>query len=232
MSAMGVTRKQHEALTFINERIRESGVAPSFDEIKDALDLKSKSGVHRLMTALEDRGFLRRMEKRARAIEVLRLPGDTAENRRPAVSRDQQRRGYSAVRSPVSVSGAVKVPVVGKIASVGTPIEALQNRIYDAEVSSALLGRGNHYALEVVGDAMVNAGIIDGDLVIIQESDTGNSGDILIMMVDQSIVYLRRYRRRGDCTAMEAYNPAYETRLYSPGRVAIKGRLVGLVRRY
>jgi repressor LexA len=241
-----LTRKQYELLMFIHERIRETGVPPSFDEMKDALDLKSKSGIHRLITALEERGFLRRMEKRARALEVTRLPENMAETARPATTRSQSQRILPSARhgrsgadprhaSPRRAIGdgenAVNVPLVGRIAA-GTPIEALQNRISDVPVPGGMIGRGEHYALEVTGDSMINAGILDGDTVIIQEVSTANTGEIVVALVDDNEATLKRLRRRGDSIALEAANPAYETRLYGADRVKVQGKLVGLIRRY
>ena len=247
-----LTRKQYELLMFIHERVRESGIPPSFDEMKDALDLKSKSGIHRLITALEERGFLRRMEKRARALEILKLPDNMAETLRPATTRSQAQRTLSrrwaasdrtAARRPTRASpgsprramgegeGAVNVPLVGRIAA-GTPIEALQNKLNDVPVPSGMIGRGDHYALEVTGDSMINAGILDGDTVIIQEADTANTGEIVVALVDEAEATLKRLRRRGDSIALEAANPAYETRLYGADRVRVQGKLVGLIRRY
>jgi repressor LexA len=243
-----LTRKQYELLMFIHERVRETGIPPSFDEMKEALDLKSKSGIHRLITALEERGFLRRMEKRARALEVLKLPDNMAETLRPATTRSQVQRaggrhGRSEIRmadsrSPAprrgygdSAEGAVNVPLVGRIAA-GTPIEALQNKVSDIPVPGGMIGRGSHYALEVTGDSMINAGILDGDTVIIQEADSANTGEIIVALVDNEEATLKRLRRRGDSIALEAANPAYETRLYGADRVKVQGKLVGLIRRY
>ena len=240
-----LTRKQYELLMVIHERIRDSGIPPSFDEMKEALDLKSKSGIHRLITALEERGFLRRMEKRARALEVLKLPDNMAETLRPATTRSQAlrapaiRHGRSGgdARSPAPRRGygdgesAVNVPMVGRIAA-GTPIEALQNKVGDVPVPGGMIGRGNHYALEVTGDSMINAGILDGDTVIICEADTASTGEIVVALVDNEEATLKRLRRRGDSIALEAANPAYETRLYGADRVKVQGKLVGLIRRY
>jgi repressor LexA len=250
-----LTRKQYELLMFIHERVRETGIPPSFDEMKDALDLKSKSGIHRLIMALEERGYLRRMEKRARALEILKLPENVADNLRPATTRSQAQRisqpshgarhgrnenriqadtrGAGAPRRAAGESeGAMQVPLVGRIAA-GTPIEALQNRIADVPVPVGMIGRGgSHYALEVTGDSMINAGILDGDTVIIQESDTAQTGDIVVALVDDQEATLKRLRRRGDSIALEAANPAYETRLYGSDRVRVQGKLVGLIRRY
>jgi len=244
-----LTRKQHELLMFIHERVRESGIPPSFDEMKDALDLKSKSGIHRLITALEERGFLRRMEKRARALEIIRLPENVADTQRPATSRSQAmrqnhnaRHGRGEARMQVDAraagsprraenEGSVTVPVLGRIAA-GTPIEALQHKVAEVPVPGTMLGRGDHYALEVTGDSMINAGILDGDTVILHEANTANTGDIVVALVDDSEATLKRLRRRGDSIALEAANPAYETRLYGADRVKIQGKLVGLIRRY
>jgi repressor LexA len=243
-----LTRKQYELLMFIHERVRETGIPPSFDEMKEALDLKSKSGIHRLITALEERGFLRRMEKRARALEVLKLPDNMAETLRPATTRSQAQRalgrhgraemrlGDSRTSQPRRGYGdgsenAVNVPLVGRIAA-GTPIEALQNKMSDVPVPGGMVGRGSHYALEVTGDSMINAGILDGDTVIIQEADSANTGEIVVALVDNEEATLKRLRRRGDSIALEAANPAYETRLYGADRVKVQGKLVGLIRRY
>ena len=248
-----LTRKQHELLMFIHERVRETGIPPSFDEMKDALDLRSKSGIHRLITALEERGFLRRMEKRARALEIMRLPENIADAQRPATTRSQAQRlshtpsargrggearvsadtrsGGAPRRGNGESEGAIAVPVLGRIAA-GTPIEALQHKVSDVPVPGAMLGRGDHYALEVAGDSMINAGILDGDTVIIQEANSANTGEIVVALVDDNEATLKRLRRRGDSIALEAANPAYETRLYGADRVKVQGKLVGLIRRY
>ena len=249
-----LTRKQYELLMFIHERVRETGIPPSFDEMKDALDLKSKSGIHRLITALEERGYLRRMEKRARALEIMKLPENVADQMRPATTRSQALRlshppGGRAMRGESRLptdtrnagaprratggesDGAISVPVLGRIAA-GTPIEALQNKVADVPVPGSMLSRGDHYALEVTGDSMINAGILDGDTVIIQETATANTGDIVVALVDEAEATLKRLRRRGDSIALEAANPAYETRLYGADRVRVQGKLVGLIRRY
>jgi repressor LexA len=256
-----LTKKQYELLMFIHQRVRETGVPPSFDEMKDALDLRSKSGIHRLITALEERGYIRRLEKRARALEILRLPENTSEGVRPAATRTQALRltrpdvGVRAPRGDVrdhriepripadprqasSVArrighdgDAVAIPILGRIAA-GTPIEALQNRGNEVPVPAMFLGGGEHYALEVTGDSMINAGIHDGDTVIIRRADAANTGDIVVALVDESEATLKRLRRRGDSIALEAANPAYETRLYGADRVRIQGTLVGLLRRY
>jgi repressor LexA len=232
---------------FIHERVRESGIPPSFDEMKDALDLKSKSGIHRLITALEERGFLKRMEKRARALEIIKLPENVADTVRPATTRSQMARmmpiggpyrvpadtrNTGPARRPMGDGdGAINVPLVGRIAA-GTPIEALQNKMAEVPVPSGMLGRGDHYALEVTGDSMINAGILDGDTVIIQETEAASTGEIIVALVDNQEATLKRLRRRGDSIALEAANPAYETRLYGADRVKVQGKLVGLIRRY
>ena len=247
-----LTRKQYELLMFIHERVRETGIPPSFDEMKDALDLRSKSGIHRLITALEERGYLRRMEKRARALEITRLPDNVADTLRPATTRSQAqrmshvppvRRGESRIpadtrgagaprRASAESEGSMPVPLVGRIAA-GTPIEALQNKIGEVPVPLGMVERGgSHYALEVTGDSMLNAGILDGDTVIIQQADSANTGDIVVALVDEQEATLKRLRRRGDSIALEAANPAYETRLYGADRVRVQGKLVGLIRRY
>lgn len=231
----GLTQRQHDLLMFTHERTRETGIPPSFEQMKDALGLKSKSGIHRLITALEERGYIRRMEKRARAIEVLKLPDNFAGRQTPAHSRSQMQRRTTESRVVPLLDAdthGLKVPLVGRISAVGTPIEALQNKIGDVVAPDGMIGRGAHYALEVTGDSMVNAGIIDGDTIVIRESDTASTGEIVIALIDQRLVYLRRLRMRGDSIALEAYNPAYETHLYFASRVAIQGRLVGLIRRY
>ena len=236
-----LTRKQHELLMFIHERIKEGGVSPSFDEMKDALDLRSKSGIHRLITALEERGFIRRLPHRARALEILKLP--EAASPSLAISRG---RGFSpsviegGVRpkpasrdlAPARESGdTMTLSVMGRIAA-GTPIEALQEESHQVSVPLTLLGSGEHYALEVKGDSMIEAGILDGDTVLIQRCDTATSGDIVVALVDGYEATLKRLRKKGDSIALEAANPAYETRIFGPDRVKVQGKLVGLLRRY
>ena len=233
-----LTRKQHELLRFIHERLRETGVPPSFDEMKDALDLKSKSGIHRLITALEERGFIRRLPNRARALEVIRLPETVggaggaaalhAERRRRRACRQGQ--GRASAR-PTSASRDMSIPVMGRIAA-GTPISAIQNRSHSITLSNDFLGQGEHYALEVRGDSMVEAGILDGDLVVIRRQDNANTGDIIVALIDEEEATLKRFRRRGSSIALEAANQAYETRVLGPDRVKIQGKLVSLVRRY
>lgn len=237
-----LTRKQHELLTFIHERIRESGVAPSFDEMKDALGLKSKSGIHRLITALEERGFIKRLPHRARALEILRMPDNTNAGRSSTAR--ARPRGFSpsviegSVGRQIEVPGtgmtdeqAVDVPVLGRIAA-GTPIEALQNNTQNVSVPIEMMATGDHFALEVQGDSMIQAGILDGDVVVIQRRDTADNGDIVVALVDNNEATLKRLRKRGDTIALEAANPAYETRIFGPDRLQVQGRLVGLLRRY
>jgi repressor LexA len=232
-----LTRKQHELLRFIHERLRETGVPPSFDEMKDALDLKSKSGIHRLITALEERGFIRRLPNRARALEVIRLPetaaGSAQRRFTPSVVEGGLGRSKSAAPPPPAEENtrSLSIPVMGRIAA-GTPISAIQTRSHSITLSPDFLTGGEHYALEVRGDSMVEAGILDGDLVVIRKQDTANTGDIIVALIDEEEATLKRFRRRGSSIALEAANPAYETRVLGPDRVKIQGKLVSLVRRY
>ncbi|WP_271201398.1 transcriptional repressor LexA [Methylopila turkensis] len=236
-----LTRKQYELLRFIHERLKETGVPPSFDEMKDALDLKSKSGIHRLIMALEERGFIRRLPNRARALEVLKLPEAAA----PPVSRPAGRFTPSVIEGnlgkvrPARPQAAeddedermVAIPVMGRIAA-GVPIEAIQAKSHTIAVSPDMLSAGEHFALEVRGDSMIEAGILDGDLVLIRKQTVADTGDIVVALVDDEEATLKRLRKRGASIALEAANPAYETRIFGPDRVAIQGRLVGLIRRY
>jgi repressor LexA len=233
-----LTRKQHELLRFIHERLRETGVPPSFDEMKDALDLKSKSGIHRLITALEERGFIRRLPNRARALEVIRLPESTSgagTQRRftPSVVEGGLAGKAKALPQPTSESRdrEMSIPVMGRIAA-GTPISAIQTRSHSITLSGDFLAQGDHFALEVRGDSMVEAGILDGDLVVIRKQDNANTGDIIVALIDDEEATLKRFRRRGSSIALEAANQAYETRVLGPDRVKIQGKLVSLVRRY
>jgi repressor LexA len=231
-----LTRKQYELLRFISERLKESGVPPSFDEMKDALDLRSKSGIHRLITALEERGFIRRLPNRARAIEVIKLPelqaaGAGRRGFTPSVIEGNlgKVRGASA---PVDEGERpVAVPVMGRIAA-GTPIEALQTRSHTISVPPDMLGSGEHYALEVRGDSMVDAGILDGDMALIQRNETADTGDIVVALIDDEEATLKRFRRRGASIALEPANTAYEVRILPPNRVKIQGKLIGLYRKY
>ncbi len=231
-----LTRKQYELLRFINERLKEAGVPPSFDEMKDALDLRSKSGIHRLITALEERGFIRRLPNRARAIEVIKLPELAASNgsRRgftPSVIEGTLGKRSSTPIAEDDGNRPVAVPVMGRIAA-GTPIEALQTRSHTISVPPDMLGSGEHYALEVRGDSMVEAGILDGDMALIQRNDTANTGDIVVALIDEEEATLKRFRRRGASIALEPANTAYEVRILPPNRVRIQGKLIGLYRKY
>lgn len=243
-----LTRKQHDLLMYIHEKLENSGVSPSFEEMKEAMKLKSKSGIHRLVTGLEERGFLRRLAHRARALEVLRLPdsavplrgGMNPAIRPPArntrlVSRTgndaQPMQGTPVTVSPFNSRDIVTLPLYGRIAA-GTPIEALRDMTTQIDVPIGLLGNGEHYALEVAGDSMVDAGILDGDTVVIQRSENADNGTIVVALVDDNEVTLKRLRRKGNSVALEAANPAYETRIFGPDRVKVQGRLVGLLRRY
>ncbi|HEY5410430.1 MAG TPA: transcriptional repressor LexA [Caulobacteraceae bacterium] len=223
-----LTRKQHELLMFIHERIKETGVSPSFDEMKEALDLASKSGIHRLITALEERGFLRRLPHRARALEVVRLPEEaTPGSRNRAPFKPQV---IESSRPALAANDIRELPVLGRIAA-GTPIDAIQHERDRMQVPEALLGAGEHFVLEVQGDSMINAGILDGDQVIIRRANTANSGEIVVALVGEEAT-LKRLRKRGASIALEAANPAYETRIFGPDQVQVQGRLVGLIRRY
>ena len=221
-----LTAKQKELLLYIHERIKESGVSPSFDEMKEALDLASKSGIHRLITALEERGFLRRLPHRARALEVLKLP-DSAAPAAPPKGRTNFR--PSVVGQNCGGNGGI--PIIGQIAA-GVPIEALQNEIGRITPPEELLGSGDHFALEVKGDSMIQAGILDGDVVILKRTETADSGDIVVALIDAEEATLKRLRKRGNSVALEAANPNYETRIFGPDRVRIQGKMVALVRRY
>src|SRR5580658_7605956 len=233
-----LTRKQHELLMFIHERIKETGVSPSFDEMKDALDLASKSGIHRLITALEERGFLRRLAHRARALEVVKLP-EQATAAAPPKGRGAFR--PQLVESSPGAAGAAgagfvandvrELPVLGKIAA-GTPIEAIQHERDRMQVPETILGAGEHFVLEVQGDSMIQAGILDGDFVVIRKVNTANSGEIVVALVMGEEATLKRLRRKGASIALEAANPAYETRIFGPDQVQVQGKLVGLIRRY
>ena len=235
-----LTRKQYELLRFISERLKESGVTPSFDEMKDALDLRSKSGIHRLITALEERGFIRRLPNRARAIEVIKLPelsggSNNGNGRRgftPSVIEGTLGRvRSSSVGSEDDNNRPVAVPVMGRIAA-GTPIEALQTRSHTISVPPDMLGSGEHYALEVRGDSMVDAGILDGDMALIQRNETAETGDIVVALIDEEEATLKRFRRRGASIALEPANTSYEVRILPPNRVKIQGKLIGLYRKY
>jgi repressor LexA len=228
-----LTRKQHDLLHFIHRRMQQDGVPPSFEEMKEALDLRSKSGIHRLITALEERGFIRRLAHRARAIEIIRLP-ETLEaggaGFQPAVI-DGGRPERPGGAWPVEAA-SFELPVMGRIAA-GTPIEAIQHASHNIAVPAAMLSaRGRHYALEVKGDSMVEAGINHGDIVVIQEQPTAQNGDIVVALIEGEEATLKTFRRRGTTIALEAANPAYEPRLYQDHQVRVQGKLVGLIRTY
>ena len=224
-----LTKKQRELLLFINDRIKETGVSPSFDEMKEALDLASKSGIHRLITALEERGFLRRLPHRARALEVLKMP-DSAATAAPPKGRQSFRPSVVGDGRGNGASGH-SIPILGQIAA-GVPIEAIQSEVGRITPPEDLLGSGDHFALEVRGDSMIQAGILDGDVVIIKRSETADSGDIVVALVDNEEATLKRLRKRGNSVALEAANPAYETRIFGPDRVRVQGKLVAMIRRY
>jgi repressor LexA len=233
-----LTEKQKELLLFIHARMQDKGVPPSFDEMKDALDLKSKSGIHRLITALVERGFIRRLPHRARAIEVIRLPENQTTPAvpkragfQPSVIEGSRNRELSTPPSTMIDSRTVSVPVMGRIAA-GTPISAIQNHSHDIACPPDLLTNGEHFALEVKGDSMIEAGILDGDTVIIRRCDTAENGDIVVALVDQEEATLKRLRKKGTTIALEAANPEFKTRIFGPDQVDIQGRLVGLMRRY
>jgi repressor LexA len=247
-----LTRKQHDLLLYIHDKLETTGVSPSFEEMKEAMKLKSKSGIHRLVTGLEERGFIRRLAHRARALEVLRLPDSAVPLRggvgaasapRSAAPRnrmmpraidgggDKPMAGTPVSVNPYNARDIVTLPLYGRIAA-GTPIEALRDMSTQIDVPIGLLGNGEHYALEVAGDSMIDAGIMDGDTVIIQRSENADNGTIVVALVDEQEVTLKRLRRKGNSVALEAANPAYETRIFGPDRVKVQGRLVGLLRRY
>lgn len=238
-----LTSKQHELLTFIHARLEKDGVSPSFDEMKEALGLKSKSGIHRLVTGLVERGFLRRLAHRARALEVLRMPDDAALEREakrtiaggvsPGALTATRHNAPSAAEAGGRVSEAelISLNLMGRIAA-GTPIEALRDEGNFIDVPAAMLGQGEHYALEVSGDSMVEAGILDGDTVVIRRCTSAENGTIVVALVDRNEATLKRYRRLGHRIALEPCNKDYEPRVLPESRIAIQGRLVGLIRKY
>jgi repressor LexA len=246
-----LTKKQYELLLFINERLNEQGVSPSFDEMKEALGLRSKSGIHRLITGLEERGFIRRLPHRARALEISRLPdnvntplaGQAAKpvavpagapaaggGFRPNVIQGDFRPGLSGVAAP-STTEAIPLPLYGRIAA-GQPIEAMRDTSNTVEVPASMLGRGEHFALEVAGDSMVDAGIFDGDTVVVRRDDAPENGAVVVALIDDNEVTLKRLRRNKGSIALEPANKAYETRIFGPDRVRVQGRVVGLIRRF
>jgi len=237
-----LTRKQHELLVYIDRHLKQTGFSPSFEEMKEALQLKSKSGIHRLISALEERGFIGRRHHRARALEVLRLPEDTtariaepaaeaaASSFSPNVIRGDFSPRIAGVRAANEVA-AIELPLYGRIAA-GLPIEALRDAGSQIEVPMAMLSGGEHYALEVAGDSMIEAGILDGDTVIIRKGEQAENGQIVVALVDDTEVTLKRLRRRGNSIALEPCNVRHETRIFPADKVKVQGRLVGLLRRY
>ena len=232
-----LTKKQHELLMFIHERIRETGVSPSFDEMKEALDLASKSGIHRLITALEERGFIRRLAHRARALEVVKLPEQAttaapARGRAPFKPDVIQGGGLNPRQAVAEAANDVRdLPLLGKIAA-GTPIAAIQHERERLPVPEAMLGAGEHYLLEIEGDSMIEAGILDGDTVIIKRVENASSGEIVVALVEGEEATLKRLRKKGQSIALEPAYSAYETRIFGPDQVEVQGKLVGLLRRY
>jgi repressor LexA len=243
-----LTAKQKELLMLIHSHLQASGVPPSFDEMKEALQLKSKSGIHRLITALEERGFIRRLPHRARALEILKMPEASAGPASMAENALQRSVGFqpnviegggkksSGAQATAGMPGAVMgggigVPLMGRIAA-GVPISAIQNHAADISCPPDMLGSGEHFALEVKGDSMIDAGIHEGDIVIIRRQDTANNGDIIVALVEKEEATLKRLRKKGASVALEAANPKYETRIFGPDQVDIQGKLVGLLRKY
>ena len=229
-----LTRKQLDLLEFIHKRVQRDGVPPSFDETKDALDLRSKSGIHRLITALEERGFIRRLAHKARALEIVKLPesmgGSPGAGFVPQVIDGDRPDSIPPDAAPVQ-AGAQNVPVMGRIAA-GVPISAISHRTHDVSVPQTMLGKGHHYALEVKGDSMIELGINDGDVVVIRETQVADDGDIVVALVEDEEATLKRFRRNGSSIALEAANPAYKTRFFNDDQVKVQGRLVGLIRSY
>ncbi|HWK36921.1 transcriptional repressor LexA [Sphingomonas sp.] len=221
-----LTRKQYELLCFIDDRLRESGVSPSFEEMKEALDLKSKSGVHRLISALEERGFLRRLPNRARALEVIKMPERTEAKKAPARAAPAP----AAARPPQPANDVIEIPLHGRIAA-GVPIEALEGATM-LPVPAALLGSGDHYALEVAGDSMVDKGILDGDYALIRRTEVARDGDIVVALIDDSEATLKTFYREGAMIRLDPANRAYDPQRYASGQVRVQGKLAGLLRRY
>ncbi|MBJ7485063.1 transcriptional repressor LexA [Brevundimonas sp.] len=229
-----LTKKQHELLMFIHERIKETGVSPSFDEMKEALDLASKSGIHRLITALEERGFIRRLAHRARALEVTKMP-EQATTAAPRGGRTPFKPGVieggGRLSSVEAANDTRDLPMLGKIAA-GTPIAAIEHETSRYPVPESMLSAGEHYMLEIEGDSMIEAGILDGDYVVIKKVDTASSGEIVVAVVEGEEATLKRLRKKGGSIALEPANRAYETRIFGPDQVDVRGKLVGLFRRY
>ncbi len=227
-----LTKKQLDLLEFIHKRVQRDGVPPSFDEMKDALDLRSKSGIHRLITALEERGFIRRLAHRARALEILKLPESLQEKHgfTPEVI-DGGKVDKPKPAPMVEAIGVIELPVMGRIAA-GVPIEAISEISHNVMIPQTMVGKGDHFALEVRGDSMIEVGINDGDVVIIRETTTADNGDIVVALVEDAEATLKTFRRQKGMIALEAANPAYETRMLRDDQVKVQGRLVGLIRSY
>lgn len=237
-----LTKKQHELLQFISRHLSQQGVSPSFDEMKEALGLRSKSGIHRLITGLEERGFIRRLPHRARALEVIReaegsggRPGSSTPKPvfTPNVIEGKFKPGLTGAHVPLTAptGASIELPLYGRIAA-GAPIEALRDHSSTIEVPPSMIGRGEHYALEIDGESMIEAGILNGDVAIIERCDTADNGAIVVALIDENEVTLKRLRRKRDSIALEPANAAFETRIFGPDRVKVQGRLVGLIRRY
>lgn len=227
-----LTKKQLDLLEFIHKRVQRDGVPPSFDEMKEALDLRSKSGIHRLITALEERGFIRRLAHRARALEIVKLP-DAMQKKTGFTPRviDGDKPDSRPATARAIESGSVELPMMGRIAA-GVPIEAISDAARSVSVPQSMVGAGDHYTLEVKGDSMIEAGINDGDVVVIRETSVADNGDIVVALVEGHEATLKRFRRNGSAIALEAANPAYETRVFRDDQVKVQGRLVGLIRSY
>lgn len=227
-----LTKKQLDLLEFIHKRVQRDGVPPSFDEMKEALDLRSKSGIHRLITALEERGFIRRLAHRARALEIVKLP-DAMQAKTGFTPRviDGDKPDSTPVAAISVDNGSVELPMMGRIAA-GVPIEAISEASRNVSVPQSMVGAGDHYALEVKGDSMIDAGINDGDVVVIRETTVADNGDIVVALVEGHEATLKRFRKNGSAIALEAANPAYETRVFRDDQVKVQGRLVGLIRTY
>ena len=228
-----LTAKQHELILFIQKRLEESGISPSFEEMKEALDLKSKSGVHRLISALEERGFIRRLPNRARALEVLKNPEDAVPGAAAAALANEVvplRRSAAPAPQPSPANDVIELPLHGRIAA-GAPIEALEGQS-SLPVPAALLGPGDHYALEVSGDSMIEAGIFDGDFALVRRADSARDGEIVVALVDNEEATLKYLRKEGPMIRLDPANGAYDPQIYEAGRVQVQGKLAGLLRRY
>ena len=228
-----LTKKQYNLLQFIDNHLKSRGVSPSFDEMKDALGLKSKSGIHRLITGLEERGFIRRLPHRARALEVLQLPENLQQPERvpTGFTPNVIEGGFNEEPSDQEQDGVIQIPLYGRIAA-GLPIEAVRDDTATMDVPASMLGRGDHYALEVQGDSMIDAGIHDGDIAVIERRDNADNGAIIVALVDDNEVTLKRLRRKGKSIALEPANEQHETRIFGPDRVKVQGHLKAILRHY